>query len=177
MALDHPDRVIKLAVLDIVPTYEVFGATNKEVASDYFHWFFLIQPEPFPETLIGADPEYYLRSMLVSWGATDCFAPEAVAEYLRCFRDPAAIHASCEDYRAAASIDLVHDEADMERKVTCPLLALWGVQGKVESLHDVPECWRKRASQVRGKALPCGHFLAEEAPDETCAELHAFFSA
>ena len=177
MALDHADQVLRLSVLDIIPTHKVFATADKALATAYFHWFFLIQTEPFPETLIGAEPEYYLRSRLARWGASDCFAPEAVAEYLRCFREPEAIHASCEDYRAAATIDLVHDEADLDRKVSCPLLTLWGAKGTVERLYDVLACWRERASDVRGRALVCGHFLPEEAPDETCAELHAFFSA
>lgn len=177
MALDHAERVLKLAVLDIVPTHKIFATTDANLARLYFHWFFLIQPEPFPETLIGAEPAFYLETMLGRWGASDCFAPEAMAEYLRCFRDAAAIHASCEDYRAAATIDLEHDEADMARKVACPLLALWGERGAMERLYDVLECWRERAAEVQGRALPCGHFLPEEAPDETHAELRAFFAA
>ncbi len=127
MALDHPDRVSKLAALDIVPTHKVFSTVDKELATAYYHWFFLIQPYDFPERLIGCDPSYYLRKKLSGWGtALDVFAPEAYAEYERCFRNPETIHASCEDYRAAASIDLVHDEADRGRKVECPLLLLWG---------------------------------------------------
>ncbi len=178
MALDHPGRVRKLAVLDIVPTYKMFAAVNKDLATAYYHWFFLIQPYDLPETLIGARPEYYLRTKLARWSAgTAAFAPEAVAEYVRCFSDPATIHAGCEDYRAAASIDLVHDQADLDRKVTCPVLALWGAQGRAGRAYDVTETWRERASDVRGRALPCGHFLAEEAPEETCAELHAFLTS
>ena len=176
MALDYADRVLKLSVLDIIPTHKVFASADKELATAYFHWFFLIQPEPFPETLIGASTEYYLRSRLTDWGASETFTEEAVAEYLRCFREPEAIHASCEDYRAGASLDLVHDEADLDRKVSCPLLALWGAKGMLERFHDVLACWRERASEVRGRAIDCGHFLAEEAPDETHAELRAFFS-
>ena len=177
MALDHPDRVAKLAVLDIVPTHKIFAATNQAIATDYYHWFFLIQPHDLPERLIGADPDYYLRRKLGGWGAgADAFAEEAMAEYLRCFRDPATIHASCEDYRAAASIDLAHDEADMGRRVECPLLALWGLRGIMERHFDVLATWRERARDVRGRGLACGHFLPEEAAAETERELRAFFA-
>ena len=175
MALDHPDRVRKLAVLDIVPTHKVFSTVNQAVATGYYHWFFLIQPFDLPERMIGADPEYYLRRKLAQWGdVADAFGDQAMAEYLRCFSDPATIHASCEDYRAAASIDLEHDEADMDRKVSCPLLVLWGARGLMERHYDVLETWRERATDVRGRALACGHFLAEEAPSETTEELLRF---
>jgi haloacetate dehalogenase len=177
MALDHPDRVTKLAVLDIIPTREVFATVGKDLATAYYHWFFFIQPYDLPETLIGADPGYYLRKKLGGWGTSlETFAPEALAEYERCFRDPRTIHASCEDYRAAASIDLVHDEADAAegRKVECPLLALWGGAGVMERLYDVEGVWRKYAHDVRGRPLEAGHFLAEERPVETARELSSF---
>jgi haloacetate dehalogenase len=176
MALDHPERVTKLAVLDIVPTRHVFGTAGKELATAYYHWFFFIQPYDLPETLIGADPRYYLRKKLGGWGTSlHTFAPEALAEYERCF-DAATIHASCEDYRAAASIDLVHDEADRElgRKVECPLLALWGGRGVMERTYDVEAVWREYALDVRGRPIDAGHFLAEEWPDETVQELRDF---
>ena len=177
MALDHPDAVTRLAVLDIVPTYEVFATIDKEVATGYYHWFFLIQGGDLPETLIGRDPDYYLRAKLRQWGGDpSAFTAEAYAEYARCFRDPACIHASCEDYRAAASIDLVHDEADLATKTGCPLLALWGEKGLIHRHYDVLATWRKRAADVRGRVLPCGHFLPEERPEETLAELMTFFS-
>ena len=177
MALDYPGMVRRLCVLDIVPTRKVFAATDKAVATAYYHWFFLIQPYDLPETLIGADPEYYLRKKMGRWSADfGAFTPEAFAEYLRCFSDPATIHASCEDYRAAASIDLEHDDADLDRGIACPVLALWGGKGKVQALHDVLACWRERAADVRGRALPCGHYLAEEAPEETTTELIRFFA-
>ncbi len=177
MALDHPDRVTKLAALDIVPTREVFAAVGKDLATAYYHWFFLIQPYDLPERLIGADPGYYLHRKLGGWGTNlDAFAPEALAEYERCFSDPRTIHASCEDYRAAASIDLVHDEADVksDNKVECPLLALWGAHGVVEKHHDVLRVWREYARDVRGRPLEGGHFLAEETPEETARELLVF---
>jgi len=176
MALDHPDRVTRLAVLDIVPTRHVYATVGKDLATAYYHWFFFIQPYDLPETLIGADPGYYLRKKLGGWGTSlDTFAPEALAEYERCF-DPATIHASCEDYRAAASIDLVHDESDWNegRKVACPLLALWGGQGVMERLYDVREVWRGYADEVNGEPLDAGHFLAEERPEETSRELTSF---
>jgi haloacetate dehalogenase len=175
MALDHPQSVTRLAVLDIVPTRHVFETADKELAMAYYHWFFLSQPYDLPERLIGADPDYYLRKKLGGWGTGfDSFASEAYAEYERCFRDPRTIHASCEDYRAAATIDLEHDGADRDRKVGCPLLALWGEQGVVERLYDVLGVWRGYASDVRGRALPCGHYLAEERPEETAEELVTF---
>jgi haloacetate dehalogenase len=176
MALDHAEQVTKLAVLDIVPTYKLYHSVNKELATAYYHWFFLIQAAPFPETLIGNDPEFYLNSLLGRLKPR-AITPEAFAEYLRCFRDPATIHATCEDYRAAAAIDLVHDEADMNHKVACPLLALWAEKGVVHRMYDVLATWRERALNVSGRALPGGHFLPEEAPEETFAELKAFLSA
>jgi haloacetate dehalogenase len=178
MALDHPERVTKLAVLDIVPTHHVFATADKNLATAYYHWFFLIQPYDLPEHLIGADPDYYLRKKLGGWGTgVNLFDTRAYAEYERCFRDPKTIHASCEDYRAAATIDLIHDEADRDRKVECTLLALWGEKGVVERLYDVPKVWREYASSVRGRTLPAGHFLVEESPQETAKELIPFLEA
>ncbi len=175
LALDHPDRVDRLAVLDIAPTLTVFETVNQDVATGYYHWFFLIQPNGLPEHLIGLDPDFFLQRKLSAWGAVpDAFTDEALAEYLRCFRDPATIHASCEDYRAAASIDLVDDRADSERRITCPLLVLWGGRGRVHRWYDVLDAWRAKAVQVEGRPIDCGHFLPEEAPDETLAALTAF---
>jgi len=176
MALDHSDRMSKNAVLDIVPTRTIYRATSRGIATDYYHWFFLIQPFDFPERLIGADADYYCKRTLGGWGSRrEVYAPEALAEYLRCFRDPAAIHAACEDYRAAATIDLVHDETDIDRRIAFPLLALWGRRGIMEKYFDVLETWRERAADVRGHALDCGHFLPEEVPEETAAALLSFF--
>jgi haloacetate dehalogenase len=177
LALDYPDRVSRLAVLDICPTLEMFEATNQAFATGYYHWFFLIQPFDLAERMIGADPEFYLRKKLGHWGRDGgAFAPEALAEYIRCFRDPATIHATCEDYRAAAGIDLDHDRADRHVKLDCPVLALWGAKGFVQRMYDVLDVWRRRARDVRGAALPCGHFLAEEAPEETYRALVDFLS-
>lgn len=177
LALDWPDRVEKLAVLDIVPTRDVFAAAGKALATAYYHWFFLAQPAPLPERMIGADPEFYLRSMVGKWGAAaDAFDDEAMGEYIRCFSRPEVVHATTEDYRAGATIDLEHDEADIDRRIACPVLALWGAKGVMEALFDVLARWRERADDVRGRALPCGHFLPEEAPDETAAALLDFFA-
>lgn len=177
MALDHEDRVEKLAVLDIVPTHKIFSTVNKSVATGFYHWFFLIQGNGLPETLIGHDPAYYLQAKLRQWaGDVRAFDRRAIAEYIRCFSNPAAIHASCEDYRAAASVDLQHDEADIDRKVTCPLLVIWGEKGLMDRDFDVPATWRERAWDVRGRKLACGHYLAEEKPDETLSELLSFFA-
>lgn len=175
MALDHPDRVSRLALLDIVPTYHVFKTVNKEAATGSYHWFFLIQPDGLPETLIGANPEFYLRWTLAHWSGDGLapFAPEALAEYLRCFCDPATIHATCEEYRAGASIDLLHDDADLDRKIACPALVLWS-EKYLGHRYDVLAVWRERALDVRGQALACGHLLAEEASEETHAALRAF---
>ncbi|MDX1711025.1 MAG: alpha/beta hydrolase [Rhodovibrionaceae bacterium] len=175
MALDHPGRVEKAAVLDIAPTRTMYLKTDMEFATAYYHWFFLIQPFDLPERLIGHDPAYFLEKKIAAWSRVDgCFTPEAVNEYKRCFSDSATIHASCEDYRAAASIDLEHDEQDLDSKVECPLLVLWGDRGVIERCYDVLEVWRERAADVRGKPLDCGHFLPEEAPEETLEELLAF---
>ncbi len=174
---DHPDAVIKAAVLDISPTKAMYAGTNQAFATAYYHWFFLIQPFDLPERLIGADPIYYLRRKLGGWGTGLVhFDPHALAEYERCFSDPATIHATCEDYRAAASIDLVHDAEDAARKVECPLLVLWGERGIVHRFFKPVEDWRAVAKDVRGRALPCGHYLPEEVPQETLAELTAFLA-
>jgi len=180
MCLDHPSVVSKAAVLDIVPTRTLFEATNQALAEGYYHWFFLSRPFDFPERLIGADPIYYLHAKLGSWsgGKSASFAhPEAMAEYERCFRDPATIHASCEDYRAAATIDLEHDRADATARIGCPLLVLWGKQGLMEKHFDVLATWHEKASgPVDGRALDCGHYLPEEAPEATLEQLQAFFA-
>ncbi len=178
LAVDHPDRVAKLAVLDIAPTLAMYEQTSEAFARAYWHWFFLILPAPVPEKMIGADPRFLLRAKLGAGSAgMKPFAPEAWAEYERCFT-PEMIHASCEDYRAAASSDLVHDRADREagRKVRCPLLALWGAHGVVEKCFRPMDEWRRVADDVRGRALPAGHYLPEEAPEAVAGELEQFFT-
>lgn len=179
MCLDHPDRVNRVAVLDIVPTRHMFRTADSGVAHGYYHWFFLAQPFDLPERLIGADPEYFLRYCMDRWAAdSGAFAPEAVAEYLRCFADPATIHATCEDYRAAATVDLEHDEADARagRRVGCPVLALWGGLGFVGTQYDAAAIWRQYTADVQPEALPCGHFLPEEAPEATAGALIDFLA-
>lgn len=178
MCLDHPGRVERAAVLDIVPTHTIFRTLNTEVAFGYYHWLFLAQPYDLPERLIGADPDYYLERKLGHWSASmDGFDAAALAEYRRCFADPATIHASCEDYRAAITIDMEHDEADLERRVECPLLVLWGARGLMHKSYDVLATWREKAADASGHALDCGHFLAEEAPEETLEAFLEFFVA
>jgi haloacetate dehalogenase len=178
MALDYPRSVSKLAVLDIVPTRHALRTADKDFGLGYWHWFFLAQPEPLPEHQIGADPVGWVRGRMSTWRrGGQPFDPRAVDEYVRCFSDPAAIHASCEDYRAAVGTDLDDDDAAAGRsqKVIAPLLALWGEHGFVGRHYgDVAAIWREYAEKVQGRSLPSGHFLAEEAPEETSAALRDF---
>jgi haloacetate dehalogenase len=177
LALDRPECVERLAVLDVVPTGDALRLADVRFGLAYWHWFFLAQPDGLAERMIGADPDaFYFRQR---YQGRELFAPEALEDYLRCARHPETIHAMCEDYRAGMTIDFEHDEADRGSKhIHCPLLVLWGGRGKLAELYDdVLEIWRGWADDVRGRALDCGHFLAEEAPDETCAELLAFFEA
>lgn len=176
LALDHPGAVSRLAVLDIVPTYKIYTEANRKIAEDYYHWFFLIQPHDYPERMIGHDVAYYLGKKMgkFSFGG-DVFTEAAMAEYFRCFSDPDTVHASCEDYRAAATIDLEHDEADLSSRLSMPLLVLWGRKGAMERNYDVVSAWRERAADVRGEVLDCGHYLAEERPEETVEALERFF--
>jgi haloacetate dehalogenase len=180
MCLDSPSSVSRAAFLDIVPTRHMFGTADYAFGMTYYHWFFLAQPYDLPERLIGADPEYYLLRKTRQWSGTGFrFAPEALAEYLRCFADPATVHASCEDYRAAATIDLVHDDAsyDAGERISCPVLALWGSRGFIARQYEPLEVWRSYASgPVSGCPVTSGHFLAEEAPEETLAALSGFLS-
>ena len=178
LALDNPDRVAKLAVIDIAPTHMMLHTADMRFALAYYHWFFLSQPYDLPERLIGADPDYWVRRKLGAHdGGERRFHPAALAEYLRCFRDPAAIHAGCEDYRAAASVDLDDDEHDMDTKLRCPVLALWGHEGFVGRRYDVVAAWWDRAADVTGHGLPCGHHVPEEDPDGTYAALRSFLRA
>ena len=179
LAVDHPDRVERLATLDIAPTLAMYEQTNLAFAKAYWHWFFLIQPHPFPETLIAADPELYLRHTMGTRSAGLApFTPGAWAEYLRCLRDPGTIHGICEDYRASAGIDLDHDREDLAlgRRVACPMLALWGARGVVGQVVDPLAEWRRVAETVDGRALDCGHYIPEEAPAALLAEVLPFLA-
>ena len=177
LALDWSDRVERLAVLDIAPTREMYRATTDGFARAYWHWFFLIQPAPFPERMIAADPEAYWRKKCGSGSAgLTPFTEAALEDYLTAFRNEATIHATCEDYRAAATIDIAHDDADGGRKLACPLLALWGKTGAIEAHFDCLDLWRQRAENVAGEALPGGHYLAEEVPDLVADRFLRFFS-
>jgi haloacetate dehalogenase len=171
LALDHPERVERLAVLDIVPTADMWHRVDMEFGLVDWHWFFLAQPAPFPEEVIGSNPEaYYFH------GDRSRFDPEALEDYLSCVRDPETIHGMCEDYRAGATIDFELDEADRgKRSIECPVLALWSGREELGRWFDVLDVWRQWADDVRGRALDCGHFLAEEAPGETYEELRTFF--
>jgi haloacetate dehalogenase len=178
LARDYPEAVERLAVLDIAPTTMMYDTTDMQFATSYYHWFFLIQPAPFPETLIGHDPKFFLERKMRHWGKNrDAITDDAFNEYLRCFSNPQTIHASCEDYRASASIDLVHDAADADRKLTMPLLALWGEDGMVGNKYNMLAAWRDVAENVSGFAVPGGHYLPEEAPDETYRALLNFFNS
>jgi haloacetate dehalogenase len=173
MALDHADRVTKLAILDIVPTYKVLHSVTNELATANFHWWFLIQKAPLPETLIANSAEVWLRSRFERI-PPGILSKEAFAEYLRASTLPGSIHGACEDYRAGATIDLLHDAADLDHKISCPLLVLWGARGAWPKLYDVLDTWRERASNVSGKEVPSGHFIAEEIPDTLLKELYGF---
>jgi len=180
MALDHPVVVQKLILMDIVPTLTVYETADQRISTGYYHWYFLIQPSDFPERIIGADPEYYLRRISGNLAQGGAFTDDAMAEYLRCFSKPETIHATCEDYRAAASIDLVHDQEDRDagHKIQCPLQILWGAKGLMGKAYDVVETWREKcAHEPTGAAIPAGHFLAEESPEDTLNMMLSFLKS
>lgn len=179
LALDHPQAVSKLMLLDIAPTLAMYEHTGEAFARAYWHWFFLIQPAPLPERLIDADPVAYLRDVMGRRHAgLAAFAPAALADYERCIALPGTAASICEDYRASASIDLEHDRADRlaGRRLTMPLRVLWGGQGAVGRCFDVPALWRDAAVHFSGRALDCGHYIAEEAPEALLPEILGFFA-
>jgi haloacetate dehalogenase len=181
LAVDHPGRVDKLCVIDIAPTLDMYNATNMAFASAYYHWFHLIQPSPLPETMIGGNVVAYLHAKLGGWGSSGLsyIEPEALLEYERCFCTPEAIHAACEDYRASAGIDLVHDRESRTRgeKIVCDTQVLWGERGVVQKLFEPLALWQAQCTGiVSGHAMPAGHFIPEELPLETAHGLAQFFS-
>jgi haloacetate dehalogenase len=177
MALDWPDRVASLAVLDIVPTWDMYANVDKRLAQTYWQWYFLPQRAPLPERLIGADPDFFYESCLASVGGIGLadFDLELLAEYRRCWRPTEAISAWCSDYRAGASIDLEHDRADLGRVLDMPVLALWGAQGIMQTLFDIEALWRPHCRTLRTATAPGGHWFPEQAPTETAAALIAHF--
>jgi haloacetate dehalogenase len=183
MCLDHPAKVTRAVILDIIPQHYLYSHINKQWATFSWHWFFNIQPEPLPEKMMGFDPDWFIEKKLAKTKqGLAFFDPEALAEYKRCFRNPATIHAICEDYRAGAGIDLEHDETDFKagRKIDCPVLLLWGATGGVGRNHNPgpAEIWKSYASNiVDAHAVPSGHYLMDEAPKETTAALRKFFAA
>ena len=175
LARDHGRRVRSITVLDISPTLKMYQSTSQQFARAYWHWFFLIQEAPLPERMLaGHVPFYILKRLGRGKSRLKYFDRRAIAEYVRAFKDVRTIHATCEDYRAAATIDLVHDKQDLRKKLTMPLMAIWGRHGVVEALFDCLADWREVALDVRGRALNCGHFIPEEKPRELVAELRRF---
>ncbi len=180
MAVDFPQAVDRLMLLDIAPTLAMYEATDRTFATAYFHWFLLIQPEPLPELLIGSQPDAYVERVMGSRHAGLApFAPHALQAYRDALKQPGAVHAMCEDYRASATIDLEHDRADIEcgNKIACPLRVLWGAEGLIEKCFKPLDEWRRVARDVSGRKVPAGHYIAEEVPDELLAEMLAFFEA
>jgi haloacetate dehalogenase len=184
LALDHPEALTRLVILDIVPTHLLYQQITKDFATVFYHWFLMVQPPPFPETLVQNSAEYFLKCTLLWLGGSkladplpDWISTDVFAEYLRTFRQPETIHAICEDYRAAASIDLAHDEADLGKKIQCRLLILWSENGPFHRMYDVLQTWRDCALKAVGKAMPTGHFLPEQMPAELTQELSRFLRA
>ena len=178
LAADHPEAVERLMLLDIAPTLGMYEGTSDAFARAYWHWFFLIQPPPLPEALIESDPARYVRSVMGKRHAgLAAFAPQALAEYERCVKIPGTASAICEDYRASATLDLLHDREDVAagRHLQQPLRVLWGEHGAVGQCFDVSALWRARAADMSGRRLPCGHYIAEEAPALLLAEAFDFF--
>ena len=176
LGLDHPDSVEAMVLLDIAPTREMYAETTSDFARAYWHWFFLIQPHPLPEQIISKDPEAFWKLKCFNQArGENPFSTEALEEYLTAFKQSDTIHSSCEDYRAAASIDIEHDDADQGKKLSMPVLALWAKLGVIESCFNALELWRLRADKVEGEALEAGHYMAEEIPEEVAKRMSEFF--
>ena len=176
LALDTPEAVWSLTVMDIVPTHLLLDQLTRQVAKAYYHWFFLAQPAPFPERMIGHDPDSYFESCLLGWGAAQLsdFDPEALAAYRCAWRDPEAIRGMCADYRAALEYDFDLDAQDLGRQVTCPSLVLYGAQGAMAQAYDVPATWADRLRDMRSEAIPGGHFFVDQSPRRTAEALLRF---
>lgn len=176
LALDHPAAVQSLTVMDIVPTHHLLDDLHFKVARSYYHWFFLAQPEPFPEQMILADPDAYFESCLLGWGAAriEDFAPEQLTAYRAAWRDPDTIRGMCNDYRAALSHDFDDDTADLGRQITCPALVLYGADGAMAKSYDVPQTWAKHLINMQSNPIPGGHFFPDTAPTETTRALLTF---
>jgi haloacetate dehalogenase len=181
MCLDHPEKVIRASIHDIIPQHHLFNNMTQAWATGAYHWFFMIQPAPMPETLMSADPDFFItRKLSKTAQGLSFFGQEALAEYMRCFRNPETVRGMCEDYRACASVDLSMDTADMAagKKITLPVQLLWGATGAVGRQNKPAEVWKAYATDIRdAQAMPCGHYLSEEAPEETYAAMRAFFRA
>ncbi|THH38961.1 alpha/beta hydrolase [Aliishimia ponticola] len=179
LALDHAERINSLTLMDIVPTYLLLDDLRKEVAAGYYHWFFLAQPEPFPETLIAADPDFYYESCLLGWGAAKLadFDAAALAAYRTSWQRPETIRAMCDDYRASLTLDFDHDAQDLGRQVTCPALVLYGADGAMARAYDVAATWKDRLSNMTAKGIPGGHFFPDTNPADTLDALQSFLNA
>ena len=180
LIMDHPEKVKSCTLLDILPTYDMYRDTNQAFATKYWHWFFYIQPNGFPEKLLSADPDFFIHFNLqlkIGPKARERFPEDVLQEYTRCFSDPKTIHGICEDYRASVGIDMEYDKIDREKMIQTPLLVLWGANGVVGSLWDVLAGWRDRASNVTGFAVPeCGHFVPEEQPEIVLDAMEQFMN-
>jgi haloacetate dehalogenase len=178
LALDAPEVLGKLCLMDIIPTHTVLYDLRVDVATSYYHWFFLAQPKPFPETMIGRDADFYYESCLLGWGGAtlDDLNPEQLAEYRAAWRDPDTIRAMCDDYRAALVYDLHHDASDLGATVTCPSLILYGADGAMARAYDVSDQWALKCEVIQSRAMPGGHFFVDTHPSETAEALCQFFA-